>query len=103
MNSKRASHEHVLWPLDNLIIISEEIALLESLEAEEVVIEVTGVIKLGIDLVNVCPGYSHDILADETGWSTSFICHLVKCIENFHVVVISLLMQIANLNSGSKL
>ena len=48
-----AAHQHVLWPFDNLAFDLEQVTTLEGLEAEEVVVEVAGVVESGVDLVAV--------------------------------------------------
>ena len=54
MNSKRASHEQVLWSLDNLALSFQKVAALECLEAKVIVVEVSRVVQPGVDLVAVC-------------------------------------------------
>ena len=53
MNTDGASHEHVLWSLSDLSIYFEQIGALQSLETEEVIVEISLVVNDFIDLVSI--------------------------------------------------
>ena len=90
MDSEGASHEHVLWSLDDLALGLEEIAPLEGLEAEEVVVEVSRVIQLGIDLVSVLLYHSLELGVDHACISALLVYHLIQFLDHLKVIVLCL-------------
>lgn len=99
MDSQGTSHEHVLWSLNNFVVTFEKVASLECLEPKEIVVEVSRIVQLGIDLINVLLDHSLELWVDHTGISTLFVDHRIELLNHFEVIILSLLMKIGNLNS----
>ena len=59
VDANRAPHQHVLRSLSDFAINSQQVRLLERLEAEEIIVEVAREIKLGIDALIVL---LHDLI-----------------------------------------
>ena len=78
MNSNCNSHEHVLRSLDNVAVALEKVGTLESFEAGEVVIEVTTVVKYGINSVNVVSDHVKDVFSEKRSVSALFVFVVVQ-------------------------
>ncbi len=83
MNSKRASHEHVLWSLNNFTIGLKKVASLQGLESKEIVVEVSGIVEFGINFFDVLLDYSLNLWMNHTGSASLFINHGVKDLDHF--------------------
>ena len=55
VNADRDAHDHVLRPLRDLAVAAHQVASLEGLEAEVVVLEVSVIYNSSVDLVLVRP------------------------------------------------
>jgi hypothetical protein len=99
MDSQGASHEHVLWSLNNFAFGLEKVTPLESLEAKEVVVEVSGVVQLGVDLLSVLLHHSFQLGMDHACISSLLVHHRVQLLNYLQVIVICLLMEVRNFNS----
>lgn len=93
MDAKRSSHEHVLRPLDNLIVYLQQVGSLKSLEAEEVVAKVARIIN---DLVDALVMFADDLvyfIREERCGSSCPICEVVELISSSLHAAISAVMQ----------
>lgn len=78
VDTDRTAHEHVLRSLDNVAVALEKVGTLESFEAEEVVIEVTTVVKYGINSVNVVSDHVKDVFSEKRSVSALFVFVVVQ-------------------------
>ena len=99
MDSEGTSHEHVLWSLNNFSLGLEKVTPLESLEAKEVVVEVSGVVQLSVDLFSVLLHHSFQLGMDHACISSLLVHHRVQLLNHFQVIVFSLLMEVRNFDS----
>ena len=82
VDADRASHEHVLGSLSDLIIDSQKVGLLEGLEAEEVVVEITAVIDLCVDALVILSDNAIYVIREEGCWPANLVFEAVELLSH---------------------
>lgn len=67
------THEHMLGTFDDLIVHTEKVGTLKSLETEVVIVKVTGIIDGGIKLLGIGLNELPDFIRDQSGWSSLLV------------------------------
>ena len=83
MDADRDSHKHMLGTLNSLAIALEQVTSFQCFEAKEVVVEVSTVIKSGIDLVSILADCLVHIFGEESSWPAYFVLVVVKDVLYF--------------------
>jgi len=102
MDSERDPHQHVLWSLDNSTISFEQVASFESLEPKIIVVEIPLIVQFFIDFLLILLDNTHQFWMDHACISILFVQYLIKFLNNYEIIIFSLLVQIAYLNPSSQ-
>ena len=103
VDADRAPHEHVLRSLHNLAIHLQEIGSLQRLEAEKVILEVTGVVNHFIYALIVVLNDLQDVIGQERRWSAALVLAVVQLLGRGKNAAIGLIMQSLDGNSVGEL
>ena len=87
MDSNRASHEQMLWPLNYLAMTLEKVAAFESLESKEIVVEISRVVNFRVDEVFVLHDHIVDFFTEEGCIPATDIFVVEECFSNFAEVI----------------
>jgi len=87
VDADRDSHQHVLWAFNRLIVTLEQVPSLQSLEAEEIVVEITLVVKSLVDQVRILADALVDIVGKEGCLSSYLVLKVVELVGDLPDVV----------------
>ena len=93
MDADGTAHEHVLGTFDDLALDLEEVGALQGLEPEEVVVEVAGVVKFGVDLVSVLLEDVVDLFGEEWSRVAALVLVGIKGVSHLSDVIIGHLVE----------
>lgn len=73
VDANRAAHQHMLGSFSGFVIDFEEVAALESLKTEEVVVVIAGIIDFSVNFVRVLHNVVVSPLAQQWSGSSSLV------------------------------